>query len=245
MTNKDKILTVARYLEGDMESEERSSFEQELLTDEELQSLVAGYQDLHQTLKMHLAPTETDLAVAGTLKKLNGQYFQEKEAGRTIQIGAYLRWISIAAVLVIGLLIWAPWSASLYEKYGISKEMSVAERGDAEPGDLEKAAEHYNLKEFDKAASLLSGLHQKDPENALVSYYYGVSLIEKGDDNAGRDVLRKLYSGESVFKYDAAYSIGLSYVKSGDKKLAADWLSRVPEESNNYELAKELLTKIK
>lgn len=245
MTNKDKILTVARYLEGDMEVDERSAFEQELSADAELQSLVGEYQDLHQTLKMHLAPTAADLEVAGTLKNLNEQYFKPEQTGHTIPIRKYLQWFSVAAVLVIGLLIWAPWSASLYEKYGISKEMSVAERGDAEPGDLEKAAEHYNLKEFDKAVSLLSGLHQKDPENALVSYYYGMSLIEKGDGNAGRDVLTKLYSGESVFKYDAAYSIGLSYVKSGDKKMAADWLSRVPEESNNYELAKELLTKIK
>ena len=141
MMNEEKLLTVARYLEGDMELQEKEEFESSVQTDPELQQLLAEYKNVHQTLKMKLAPDEADRQMEGTLAALNKQYFvaentqaaQEgpvttKAGPVVVSLKPYLKWMSVAAVLLIGLLVWAPWSASLYEKYAISKEMSVVER---------------------------------------------------------------------------------------------------------------------
>lgn len=243
MANEDKLTDVARYVEGDMEAGELQAFEVSLQGDAELRGLLSEYKDIHQTLKMKIAPDAGDKAVENTLLELNGKYFRKE--GKTMALNGYLKWISIAAVLLIGLLVWAPWSGGLYEKYTISREMSVAERGTGAEQKIEDAAALYNSGDFSGAAKILAPVYQANPERAMVAYYYGISLIENNQENEARKVLIKLYEGTSVFKYDALYNIALSYVKEKNDKEALVWLAKIPVSDNNYEQAKELIRKLK
>lgn len=246
--NEEKLLTVARYFEGDMEFQEKSAFEALLQTDSELQQLLAEYKNVHQTLKMKIAPSEADQQVASTLSLLNQEYFkgmaENKATAKVVSFKPYLKWISIAAVLLIGLLVWAPWSASLYEKYSISREMSVAERGDGAGDGLQKASALYNAGNFSAANKILEKAYAAAPEDAMLAYYYGLTLMETGKATTARTVLGKLYAGESVFKYDAAYGIALSYVKEKDHPKALEWLEKIPEASTNYGKARELIQQL-
>ncbi|MNV84228.1 hypothetical protein D3C71_1780880 [compost metagenome] len=79
----------------------------------------------------------------------------------------------------------------------------------------------------------------------MIAYYYGISLIENDQENEARKVLLRLYEGTSVFKYDALYNIGLSYVKQGNNKEALVWLDKIPVADHNYEQAGELIGKLK
>ena len=243
MANEDKLTDVARYVEGDMEAGELQAFEALIRENTELQGLLAEYKEVHQTLKMKIAPDAQDKAVESRLLELNGEYFRKE--GKTMALNGYLKWISIAAVLVIGLLVWAPWSGGLYEKYTISREMSVAERGVGAEQKIEDAAALYNTGDFSGAARILGPVYQSNPERAMVAYYYGISLIEDNKEQEARKVLLKLYEGTSVFKYDALYNIGLSYVKEKNAKEALVWLTKIPAGDNNYEQAKELIDKLK
>lgn len=253
MMNEEKLLTVARYLEGDMEQEEKEGFETLIQTDGELQRLLAEYKDIHQTLKMKIAPSEMDREVATTLSSLNDQYFAagtavetaEKNTATVISFQPYLKWLSVAAVLVIGLLVWAPWSANLYEQYAISKEMSVVERGDGDKNNLEKAADFYNAGDFNAASAILQKEYALKPDHSLTAYYYGVTLIETGKAVEARKVLTRLFEGESVFKYDAAYYMALSYLKENNNKEALTWLTKIPTGTGNYDKAQELTKKLK
>lgn len=243
MANEDKSTDVARYVEGDMEAEELQAFELLLREDAELQGLLSEYHNIHQMLKMKIAPDARDKAVENTLLELNEKYF--RKTAKTIALNGYLKWISIAAVLIIGLLVWAPWSGGLYEKYTISREMSVAERGTGAEQKIEDAAILYNSGDFSGAAKILAPVYRSNPERAMVAYYYGISLIEDNQENEARKVLLKLYEGTSVFKYDALYNIALSYVKERNHKEALVWLSKIPAGDTNYGKAQELIGKLK
>lgn len=252
MMNEEKLLTVARYLEGDMELQEKEVFESSVQADPELRELIAEYKNVHQTLKMKIAPDEADRQLEATLSALSKQYFKdsEAEAGKqaapvVVSLKPYLKWLSVAAVLVIGLLVWAPWSASLYEKYAISREMSVVERGDGGQNNLDKAAEFYNAGDFKAASGLLQKEYALKPDNSLVAYYYGVTLIETAKSAEARTILTKIAEGESVFKYDAAYYIALSYVKDKNNQDALIWLAKIPQGTSHYDKAQELTKKLK
>lgn len=249
--NEEKLLTVARYLEGDMELQEKQEFEAQLEKDTELQNLVAEYKDVHETLKMKIAPSEADKEVEATISGLNKRYFGNaqqtvplvKSEAKVVSFKTYLKWISVAAVLVIGLFVWAPWSSSLYDKYAISKQMSVAERGES-AGALVKAAEFYNAGDYDDARKIMQKEYMSNPQDPLLSYYFSITLIKNSQEYEARTVLAKLYEGESAFKYDAAYYIALSYIKQDNKKDALIWLSKIPEGTANFEKAKELSGKL-
>lgn len=253
MMNEEKLLAVARYLEGDMEHQEKTEFEFSIQEDPELQGMLAEYKNVHQTLKMRIAPSEEDAQVEETLSSLNKQYFKDESSLKTksittpkiVSIKPYLKWMSVAAVLIIGLLVWAPWSAGLYEKYAISKEMSVVERGEGDKNNLDKAADFYNSGDFILASDILQKEYADNPDNSMVAYYYGVSLIEIGKTVEARKVLTKIYDGASVFKYDAAYYMALSYIKEKNNQEAIAWLEKIPSGTSNFDQAQELTKKLR
>ena len=247
--NEEKLLTVARYLEGDMEQEEKQGFEAKLQADIELQQILREYEDIHQTLKMQLAPDAQDQHVRQTLQQLNQQYFKTeglpaKTEAKVFSIKPYLKWISVAAVLIIGLLVWAPWSADLYEQYAISRQMSVAERGIGQEEPLGQAATLFNKKDYAAARKILQRQYMENPNNPLLSYYFSITLIETGQEYEARTVLMKLSEGESAFKYDATYYVALSFLKEDKKNEAIEWLKKIPEGTANYNKAQELIARL-
>lgn len=248
MKNEEKLLTVARYLEGDMEPQEKQQFETLLQSDQELQDLLDEYKNIHQTLKMKIAPSQEDKDVEATLTSLSKQYFKDgsvKIETKVVSLSSYMKWISVAAILIIGLFVWAPWNTDLYERYRISKEMSVVERGDGNKNNIEKAADLYNAGDFAAAGNILEKEYLADTGNSLVAYYYGITLIETNKADKARKVLTILYTGKSVFKYDASYYIGLSYLKQNNHPQALEWLEKIPQGSPVYEKAQELIKKLR
>ncbi|MGY4384639.1 putative Zn-dependent protease [Pedobacter sp. UYP24] len=162
-----------------------------------------------------------------------------------ISVKSYIKYLSIAAVLIIGIMVWAPWSGSLYEKYRISKEMSVAERGAAQQNNIAAGAVLYNKGDFEGARKILQAEYMLNPQNPLLSYYFSITLIETSQAYEARTVLVNLFNGNSVFKYDAAYFIGLSFVKEGNNVEAVKWLHKIPQGTANYPQSQELISKLK
>ena len=178
-----------------------------------------------------------------TIKSLNKTHF--KAEAKVVSFKSYTRWISgIAAVLILGLIVFNPWKKSLYEEYSTAGSMSVTERGEGPQTNLEKAAAYYNKKDYIAAEKLLAKEYAANPKNSMAAYYYSITLIQDKQEAKGRGILQQLYGGESAFKYDAAYQIAMSYVKQKDNANAKKWLRNVPPGTSNYAKAKELEGKL-
>jgi predicted Zn-dependent protease len=240
---EDKILLTARYAEGDLNEDEVAAFEMRMQSDVELQQHLKDYQHIHESLKMQLVNDANDEQFKQTLKGLNKHYFREEP--KVISFKPALKWLTgVAAVLVIGLLIWAPWRSNLYDKYATNGQMLVTERGAEATTDLDKAAALYNEKKYSAAKTILEKLYVKEPTNAMVGYYYGLTLLETAQLDSGRKVLTQIYTGESVFKYDSAYAIALSYLKEDKKAACKTWLQKIPKGTTHYTQAAELIEKL-
>jgi hypothetical protein len=239
----DSLLQAANYVDGEMEPKEQKDFELQMQTDAELRQYVEQYRQASIALSRHLSPDKKLDNLKQTLGSLNQQYF--KPEAKVVSFKNYTRWISaIAAVLILGLIVFNPWRKSLYEEYSTATTMSVAERGEGTETNLEKAAAFYNNKEFPQAEKLLAQEYTADTKNSLVAYYYAITLIEDNQEAKARPILTQLYNGESAFKYDAAYYMALSYVKQKDNANAKIWLQKIPAGTNNYKKAQELAGKL-
>lgn len=240
---EDKILLTARYVEGDMDETERIGFEMRVQTELDLQQHLKDYNEIHQSLKIHLAPRQEDELLCDTLFAFNRQYFTEE--AKVSSIKPLINWmIGIAAVLLVGFLIWAPWRNSLYSEYAGYNTMSIAKRSTEKETDLNNIAQFYNQRNFNVAKPLLEKQYRTEPTNAMLAYYYGNTLVETNNVDEARTVLNKVYSGTSVFKYDAAYTIALSYLKNDRKDDCKFWLQKIPAGMAHYKVAVELLGKL-
>ena len=243
MMIEDKILLTARYAEGDLNEAEQAEFENRLQNDEELKQHLTDYNYIHQSLKMQLSFGKDDEQFEETLKSLNKQYFLPEP--KVVPFKPYLKWVSgIAAALVIGLMIWAPWNGSLYQQYAGESQMLVAERGAEKVTDLDKAAAFYNEKKYAEAQKLLQKLNSQQPNDAMVGYYFAQTLVKTDQLAKAREILNPIYNGESIFKYDAAYLLAMSYLKEKNNVQCKLWLQQSPAGNTNYKKATELLTKL-
>lgn len=241
--DNDNILQAANYVDGEMTLQEQQEFELLLQNDAELRAYVTQYTQATAALKANLLPDAKLNELKHTLGGLNNQYF--KTDAKVVSFKQYARWLSgVAAILILALVVFNPWQKSLYEQYVTATSMSVTERGSGTQTNLKKAAEYYNKKEFTEAEKLLATAYAADPKNSLAAYYYGITLIENGQEAKARQILEQLYNGESAFKYDAAYYVALSYVKQKDNANAKKWLKNIPQGASNYAKAKELEEKL-
>ncbi|WP_461788095.1 hypothetical protein [Pedobacter sp.] len=251
---EDKILWTARYAEGDLSEEETLQYEDLLRHDQELKEHLLDYHDAHGSLRMFMAYDNERNALVAGIKELNDKYFiseaetepapVEVKKIKTVKLSGYLRWVSgVAAVLVVGLLVWSPWKADLYEQYYGTPSMSVTERGTSKT-DLDEAAALFNAKKYNEAKFLLAKLHASNSSNAIITYYFAISLLETDEVAKSRLLLEDLFQGESVYKNDAAYVMAMSYLKEGKESDAKFWLEKVANGTVQYEKAQELLKKL-
>jgi len=239
----DDMLHASRYVDGEMDEAEQQQFETLLENDAELNAYVAQYKGADAALRAHFTPDAGLDNLKQTLTTLSAEYF--KPEAKVISFKPYIKWLSgVAAVLAIGLMIYIPTRKSLYDQYNTATTMSVAERGSGEQTQLEKAAEYYNHKQFNQAGILLAKEYATNPKNSQTAYYYAISLIENKQEAQARKILQGLFEGESVFKYDAAWYLALSYVKVKDKANAKLWLEKIPAGTSNYARALELKGKL-
>ncbi len=239
---------INRYLDGEMNAEELKAFETEMLQDTDLQNEVALLKEVTTTLKTKLHPGENETALRNSLQEMNAKYFLHKTGQAKIIPLNRRRWMTaIAAVLVIGLMvtIWQPWKKEdLYKQYAAIQMPAIAERGAAADSLLKQAVEDFNNKKFAEAIPAFETVLKDSSENTFVQYYYAIALLQNDQPERSRALFTELYNGVSLFKYDAAFYMALSYLKEKNKAACKDWLNKIPADAGAYGKAQELLKEL-
>lgn len=240
------ITDIARYAEGDMTAEEQLAFEQELAANVSLQEQLALYHEVHSLLKQHFHKDEQQVQLEETLQQMRGEFFRgASNPAKVVSINRYLRYaVGVAALFLVTLFVWQPWKTDLFEEYAATRMINPTERGENADSLLQHAAVAFNKKDYPAASTLLEKVVKLHPEDAFSSFYYGVALLHTGQTMPSRMILGAIYDGESVFKYEAAFYIALTYLKDEDKLLCREWLQKIPADAANYTKAQELLKKL-
>ncbi len=252
MKSKYTMDDIARYAEGLMEADEQMEFETALAADNELQQQLDLVYEANGKLQQYFSSQEGEEKLKLTLEDMRSEFFSGENPGKVVPLSAPVRhkvvkmmWRKVAVVaaaaILVAVFLWQPWNNDLYTKYADIEMVSSVERGTHSDSLLTKATAAFNAKEFSSAAVYLFEVVQADPTNSFAQFYYGVSLLRSGKTEMARETLTKLTAGNSTFKYEAMFYMGLSYLKEKDEANCKKWLQQIPAGSGNYEKAKELL----
>ena len=237
---------IARYAEDDMTAEERTAFEAALASDEALQRQLSLYHEVHGSLQQQFGASEQRDQLQGTLHSLRGEFFNEaSRPGKVVSMKYWLRGaVAVAAVLIVVVFIWQFMQPDLFEKYAETNMAVTIERGEQAEDLLINAEAAFNKKDYSSAAQSLAQIRQIDTANSLVNFYYGVSLLQTNRITQAREIFSQLYTGQSAFKYDAAFYQALTFLKEGNTATCKEWLRKIPADAPNYNKARELLGKL-
>lgn len=238
---------IARYAEDDMNAGERQEFEQALSTDTALQQQLALYRDVHGSLQQHFNKDEGQYQLEETLQEMRDEFFSKASTrSKVVPMGRRLQFaISIAAILVIAIIIWRPWQPEdLYGKYAQLEMINPAERGENTDSLLQQAAIAFNKEDFSTAEKLLEQARRIKPDDSFTNFYYGISLLKNEKPAQARVVLSAVANGESAFKYHATFYQALTFLKEGNKTACREWLQKIPADAPYYAKVQELLNKL-
>jgi tetratricopeptide (TPR) repeat protein len=130
------------------------------------------------------------------------------------------------------------------DRWGATQMVSSSERGDNADSLLQQASVYFNNKQFDKALPLLEKAVVADSSNTMALFYRGVTRLHTHGIDAGRRDLEKVYGSESVFRYEAAFYVAVSYAQEKNAGAAKEWLQKIPEGTAVSEKAGELRKKM-
>ena len=235
---------IIRYLDGEMNAEEFEAFEKQLKLDAELQKKVELYKDINDTLKMKMHPDDNERALRNTLKGMVDEYFHSK--AKVVPL-MRARWLAAAAavlIVAVTLTIWSRERKDLYRQYADIQMPAVAERGIPVDSLLKRSTEYFNNKSYSESLPLFEAILKDDPQNSFVHYYYAIALLENGKIEKSRAELVHLYNGNSLFRYDAAFYMALSYLKEKNKTTCKEWLNKIPPDADVYIKALQLVKKL-
>lgn len=237
---------IARYAEGEMTADERSTFETALASDESLRRQLALYQEVHSSLQQHFSAGDQRNPLQDTMQSLRGEFFgNNSQPAKVISFNRYLRSaVAVAAILIAVIIIWQPWKPGLFKEFSETSMVAPAERGGPADNLLQQAVEAFNRKDYSSSVLLLQQVKQQDTANSFVDFYYGVALLQTDRLPEAREIFNQLYAGQSAFKFEAAFYQALGYLKEDNKTDCKEWLQKIPSDAPNYNKAQELLNKL-
>lgn len=249
---------IERFLSGEMPADERAAFEKELQTDQVLREETEHYASTMESLRRTLHSSEEERSLRGKLEQRRGHYFsgeehfpeeehfpgEAKKREPKIRVLPLMRWAAAAAVLAV-VWIWSPWNNDPLREYGSITMPSPVERGADSAGGLSDAVSLFNDQEYEQALPLLQEELRGQPGDMYLLFFRGVTLLHTGKTEPARADLRKVFESKSIYRFDAAYFIGLSYLTEEDEETCRDWLEKIPPDTQTGRKAQELMEKLK
>jgi len=243
-----------RYLSGEMPSEEKLSFEQELDSNSALRSALNEEKELLQFLKNKEAKTSALTNLADIHQESISIHSNATAAEPTIttekapqQRRAIIKWLipaAIAATIALG-YIFLPTDSStpqeLYASHFEPSEVSFSTRGDNNEAMLAKVAQLFNAGSYDSTVGFIEKLSEDIQAQDKIRYTKAISYIATQRNAEGRNLLNELPAlyGDEVGWYKA-----LSYLQESNVTEAVTALQSISPKFNRYDSVSTLLKQL-
>lgn len=240
---------IERYTSGEMEPEEKQSFEARLNSDLQLRETYTAYIKLNSEYAEMEQLREEEEALAGTLRQMNRKYFTAEEAAPIKKPAPVRRMIFsiaaaaslIAAFFLLKPVLFSTGNKDLFNEYYPNEQMTV-ERGVTDSA--AEAAKFYNAGEYAKALAILEPFTRAHPEKTELQVFTGRSYLQTAAYPKADSVFRNIFNGTTVFRDKAQWLLAMVLLKQKKNEECKVVLNMIPETSAYFKQAKELRGKL-
>lgn len=246
----DYIKFIDRYLQGEMNPEEKVWFEKEIEGNLPLKNEV----DLRRKVDSVLADKEL-IELKMQLNNIHQEIAEITENGRGAIRKVYQRVYLTAGVLAVFVLAFTLFLSNrnfpnekLVDMYYQPAQASVNFRSvEQAESQLSLAMNLYNNKEFEKAIQLFEEVLQKDNELIGANLYSGISHMEVKEYNSANQRFQRIIDAQpNPFVESARWYLGVCYIMTNERSKAAEQFEILADFEGYYNGdAKKILKRIK
>lgn len=236
--NEELYLSFENYLNNELFTEERITFENQLQNDTDFKEKFEIYKESNLFLKTKFS-TETN-AFKENLKAIAKESYVERnpKKGKIIQLKTFVYAIAAVFVLFFGLQFFQN-NTPEYEDFNKHEEAHFVERGNVIES-LKLAQEAFNNKNY-KEAIINFELVMKEYPRPEIKYFYAISLLEDNRFTDSELVLNDIISGNSIYKNTATWYLALSKLRQKEYKSCKKILLTIPSDYEDYAQVEKLL----
>lgn len=268
----DYTTTIERFLNNEMNNDERALFLEQIQQDEELKNAVETYKEMqllyndndweitdrsnkHPKIMESLAflQSKEGERIKSIIQQEGVLYFTEKPKTKKGIFSIITTVSSIAAIFLIGFFLFKnftnPSNVDLYNDYKNDwQELpSLTLRGDnSHLTDIETL---FKQKNYTKVLALLETSQKNNSKftDPQLLIYLGITQLELDKNNEAVETFNKLLQGNNLDAYKGHWYLALSYLKLNNTSLAKQELQLILSDTANFKdkEAKEILKKIK
>lgn len=241
-----KYIEFENYLKNELSVTEKKAFEAKLQSDADFKQEFEIYKSLETSLSSKFTNEEGEQELRKTLTNLGNQFIKEEAPQKKAKVISLLNYkklmVAASIALLIGFFIFKNGNP-VYSDFANHSNLELVVRGESNET-LLKAQEAFNAKNYKTAFAQLTVLETDFPNDIEIKLYKGISLLELDKFNQAETIFNSISEGNSAFKYKATWYKALSYLKQEQFDACKNTLKTIPENAEEYELAKKLLQKL-
>jgi len=234
---------IEAYCNGQLKGKEFEAFESDLSDNQELQNEVKFFKENISLLSEGIRNEDGKEVLKKSLDEIGGRYFEKPKTNKIIPIRRYIASAaSIAALLILGILLWP--SNSLYEQYAMHTSYSFQQKGDSFQ-DLISAGKAFNSKDYETAGIHFENYLKENAQDKEANFALGICHLEMNQEQKALEVFDSELFKNSVFEGKAQWYKALSYLKMEDYQNCRMALEIIKEDSPYYMKSQSLLKELK
>lgn len=224
---------IENFLLGKLDDSEQSEFQRQVIENKNLKQEV-------ELLRIILNVAENK-SLTEDLESIHQSLYPSSKSSKSIHLWKYIS--GIAASFAILALFWFFYgekeysSADLYNQYYQAFPEYITTRNTQTDKNTE-AFLQYSKGEFEEAIQLFK---TTDRQSEAVKFYLGMSYMETQNISQAVATFSDLLPGSETYREQIVWYLSLAYLKQGKKENTIQLLSKIDENSFQYEQAKELL----
>ncbi len=241
--SEENISQIERYLDGEMSTHEKESFEQAIAKDSELKDALHTRQVMVRGLKMK-AEQELKVELKAHLRESQNQDLIVPFDGHRRKV----YWLAASVIFILGMVFvynlvsnQQQSAQKLFDQY-YSAFPRPQIRGNA---DTQKALDFYSAEDFSTAIPLLETLVLAQDSLNHYRLFLGSSYLSLAEPNQAIEALEPLLQERGLSKNHARWYIMLAYLKKEDLEKAKTLLNEIIAVGDDYlKKAKTLLSQL-
>ncbi len=250
MSTYDKEYLQEQHLLGKLSPEEQKAFDQILEADPDFarevkagELAVEGLKSLHvhnrvQELRKQMSAGQGEEKPEKPVKKKEGRVISLLR--RPLSIAA-----SVALLIAAAYFIYLSYgSQSLYDQYSRHPSFSVTEMSSAPSYDLSRAETAFQQGDYEVSQTELSAYLAENPTDTMALLFQGICQLELDNFSQAERIFGDIRAGTSDVQEQGEWYLALTYVKQKDTARARGILNAIPQSSEKYTQAQELLKNI-
>ncbi|WP_143307610.1 tetratricopeptide repeat protein [Chitinophaga vietnamensis] len=239
--SESSIQEADAFLSGFLSEANRKAYSARLQSDPALTTQIRRFDLIRKLLAQRICTDNNRDELQHLLFGHRNAWFSVRDS-TNMPIRKFVVLTAIIAAGLATLLYISPWHKNIYSQFA-STEIQSIENDSMRLSD--EITREFNRGHFSDALQLLNKVLADQPNNTYARYYRGVCLVDLNQLDPARKDLLTVFNSNNDLRYEAAFYMGLSYLKEGRKQDCLEWLLKIPEGAPNYLKVQKLIDELK